>query len=365
MTPFGLEPDVQKFQKDQHSTFISPKSKKEQLEALYKRLLPRFTATQAKFKSIITKELDKQQRGKVRILSAVKPFESLYNKVIERGKKLGNIGDIVRGAMLFDTDADVSDFMKRFTRKNAHLIVKHEKKEKGTDHVFGYFGAHHLDLVIDGLITELQVTTKKLWNYKAAAHVFYHEFRTQIASGGSIPHSVSHASKKIFSLGNKQRIRESVEIQIPTQDEIVKRYNTFKNRGIPRSQMPQVTSKDLPEFIEYLKKKGITIERVSISPSNIKVVQKHINPSGIQDLIGVDLKILSKPFLISGDNYLLDGHHRHMAHIFRGTKRIEAWKIGQNVDAAIDTIKKFPKVEFRSLAHAKKPIKESFSSFFF
>jgi len=186
------------------------------IEQIYNQMLPTFHQIKGKFEKIIKKNLDNKTRGNVKFYTNIKPLESLKDKVENRGKKFEEIGDIVRGALLFDTKDQADEFVSKFYRKNGGMVKDIDQKDKGQDPEYGYYGSHHLDLQIDGLTVELQLMTKKLWTYKSAAHDIYSQNRSK---EGAPSAQDTYTSKKLFSMGNrgkfkpnKKRLGEEVDL---------------------------------------------------------------------------------------------------------------------------------------------------------
>jgi len=148
---------------------------------------------------------------KTKLLTSIKPFDSVVDKTINRKKPISEINDLVRAAILFDTKEEVDQFVKDFRRKNRDIIVGYEEKEKGGDKVYGYYGSHHFDLDVLGLIAELQVMTRKLWNYKTEAHKIYVDTRS---NEKGVPEEDSRLSKKIFRIANESMENEWEEVDI-------------------------------------------------------------------------------------------------------------------------------------------------------
>lgn len=175
---------------------------------IYGKYKPKLEQVLSKFKGAIN-SAGIRKYNNVKFLAGLKPEDSIIDKAIDRKKGLTNLNDLVRGAVLFDTKADADDFVKRFMRNHKSIVSGYEEKAKGLDKTYGYFGSHHIDLNIDGIIVELQIMTKKMWNYKSAAHDIY----TKNRSSGNAPSAFDqHNSKSIFALANRERrIREDVE----------------------------------------------------------------------------------------------------------------------------------------------------------
>ena len=58
-----------------------------------------------------------------------------------------------------------------------------------------------------------------------------------------------------------------------------------KNQGVPRSKMPQIATKDYPEFLDYLKEKGGDISKKSMSAKDLKPIQKEFSDAGVEKAI--------------------------------------------------------------------------------
>ena len=187
---------------------------KAQVETLYNNYKDALATIRKKFETLIRRDLP---RGNdVKFISDTKTIASVIDKAISRKKGFMSINDLVRGAVLFRQQSDMDDFVKRFTRKNASILVEAEHKARGGDATYGYYGSHHFSLNIDGIIVELQVMTQKLWAYKHAAHQIYTSTRSK-AEGPS--KQDKHLSKELFSRGNKPAyVKEDIEVDISERE---------------------------------------------------------------------------------------------------------------------------------------------------
>lgn len=170
------------------------------IESIHTRYLPTFGKIEKKLQNMIKKEIGGFKNTK--LMTNLKNMEGIKSKVIDRGKSIIDINDFVRGAVLFDDNIQASQFVEEFVRKNKSAVVEFEEKEKGADKMYGYFGSFHLGVMIDGLVCELQVMSKKLWDYKNAAHKIYAAARDRPEGASKFDTSLS---KKLFSLGNAPR----------------------------------------------------------------------------------------------------------------------------------------------------------------
>jgi hypothetical protein len=86
--------------------------------------------------------------------------------------------------------------------------------------------------------------------------------------------------------------------------------------GIPRKLMPQFNSpEELQRFAKFVKKAyGIRSNKTRRTARDLKPSQGEINRKRIKGLIadGV-LEKLNIPLVVSGDNFVVDGHHRWAA----------------------------------------------------
>lgn len=88
-----------------------------------------------------------------------------------------------------------------------------------------------------------------------------------------------------------------------------------KSLGIPRRNMPQIKKKHLAKFMKWLKDEGITVTNTTIKIKELKPTQKDFNLKKVMETINFNREKLEKPLLISKDNYIIDGHHKWLAHL--------------------------------------------------
>ena len=98
----------------------------------------------------------------------------------------------------------------------------------------------------------------------------------------------------------------------------------WANAGhIPRAQMPQVPSANIPEFKSWLQSMGIGAKSETVDPHTLKKTQEALNPAAVA-AVAAALKTpdhnpkIDKPVLISRDGYILDGHHTWAGHMAAG-----------------------------------------------
>jgi predicted ABC-type ATPase len=87
------------------------------------------------------------------------------------------------------------------------------------------------------------------------------------------------------------------------------------NRGIPRSEMPQIRSDLVSAFLRELEADGIRVDRGSDRIDSLRATQSEIHPDRVMELVEdpSSAQHLRKPVIVSSEGYLLDGHHRWAA----------------------------------------------------
>lgn len=135
-------------------------------------------------------------------------------------------------------------------------------------------------------------------------------------------------------------IRERIEI--PKQG----------NLGIKRKDMPQVEGKNVPKFLDFLKKNGVKYTEKLVDSKSLKPTQNQFNQQKIQGMIdAIDTK-KQHPIMVSKDGFVIDGHHRWLAHYNLGRK-MPVFQIDLKIDDALDMMHDFP-------LSIKRGVKESF-----
>lgn len=174
--------------------------------ALVDKNTSKLHATKDKFVKFINKHIPKKGwSGRYSFIYQLKSLKSIINKVIDRGKSIFTVGDLVRGALLFNNPKELNDWIGTFKRNASSHITSYEYKKKGEDKTYGYYGTHHFTLHFDGFDSELIVSTKKLWRYKEEAHKIYTKWRS---SEKPVPKEDIAYSKFLFSKGNLVEVTE-------------------------------------------------------------------------------------------------------------------------------------------------------------
>lgn len=136
-----------------------------------------------------------------KILIDIKKEDAFVDKVINRGKNASKITDVLRSAVLVETEDDLDKFIENL-EKYAD-IYEHEYKAKGEDTGYGYHGSHHFLISIDNVLIEIQAMTKRLWTFKEPAHQIYAKWRSVKEFDDRIAKKDKEISKDLFKRGNQ------------------------------------------------------------------------------------------------------------------------------------------------------------------
>ena len=120
--------------------------------------------------------------------------------------------------------------------------------------------------------------------------------------------------------------------------------------GIKRKDMPQVASSDYGDFMDYLKSLGAKFSRAEdIDPSELKPTQGEFSDAGVERQLR---KVIDggpkKDIIISGDNYVIDGHHRWIVAKNTGAK-VNVLKIDIPAKKLLDIVRKFDKTSYKDI----------------
>jgi hypothetical protein len=157
--------------------------------------------------------------------------------------------------------------------------------------------------------------------------------------------------------GSEEETREviSEESEEPSERGII---NLDFGMGLSRMDLPQIKSTDVPEFIEWLDSKDIDSVKTSMQVGELTPIQKEINLSKTDSMAAkhssgeIDLS-KGKPVMVSGDEYLIDGHHRWYAlRELDPDNRLDVIMIDSPILDLISLMKEFPKTSY------KKPVDE-------
>lgn len=160
-----------------------------------------------------------------KILVDVKSLKSMVDKIVNRGKKPGKITDWLRGAILVKTEDDVAKVSKNIF-KAFDRVEEYEEKDRGADKNYGYYGSKHFLVTVDGITSEIQVMTNKLWAYKGKAHKIYDKYRSAKDVDPTELAKAQRMSKRAFDRGNA---RGNARLEIDNVPDTKDAQNDYKN----------------------------------------------------------------------------------------------------------------------------------------
>lgn len=107
---------------------------------------------------------------------------------------------------------------------------------------------------------------------------------------------------------------------------------------IPRPVMPQLDEKDYPEFLQFVKNQGVSIDLKEYRPQQLRAHQRVTWDS----VVNMAPDVFNKPILASIEPFVLDGNHRWTAHV-RKAVPLSGYEIGLEFEDAIKLMFSFPK----------------------
>lgn len=124
------------------------------------------------------------------------------------------------------------------------------------------------------------------------------------------------------------------DIQLPSKEETL---------GLDRRHMPQINAENMTDFFKYLSGKNIKTSNELIKPSELTATQHQFNKDKLSSIANdISQKPSKSRIIISKDNYVMDGHHRWLAHKYLG-KDIGVVRVDTDVDNLFDIMHDYPK----------------------
>lgn len=134
--------------------------------------------------------------------------------------------------------------------------------------------------------------------------------------------------------------------------EMVEQVQTLKNTlNIPRRDMPQIKRDYIPDFIKSLKTKGIDISNRNVVVATLRPTQNEVNLDKVKEKYekfanGKD----PKPFIVSLDNYILDGHHQLFAlKTLDANMKVPCYVVGVKMKDLLKYAHSFPKTTYKTI----------------
>ena len=121
--------------------------------------------------------------------------------------------------------------------------------------------------------------------------------------------------------------------------------------GIPRKKMPQIKTKDYPEYFKYLKDNDVDFQKLDgVKAATLKPTQSEFSKQGVEKQLQKmwDKNDSDKPLIASSDDYIIDGHHRWL--VAKNTRRpLTIFKADVPMKELMALTNKFPKVTYKDI----------------
>ena len=191
------------FWADEKIKDFTGKNDKEKVVALYKKYEPIIEDRLKKYESGLKTALKGVQNAKIMV--DVKKLRAFVNKTVDRGKDPSKMNDWLRGSILVNDEKDIGIVSKNIF-KAFKSVSEFDPKERGDDKQFGYYGSVHFSVDVDGVNTEIQLMTKKLYSAKKVAGGQYDDFRSasDAIKGSKETQKLLRHGKRAFDKGNSQ-----------------------------------------------------------------------------------------------------------------------------------------------------------------
>ena len=120
--------------------------------------------------------------------------------------------------------------------------------------------------------------------------------------------------------------------------------------------MPQIASKDISDFIEYLTSVGLTVRREKAVVGQLKPTQNEINYDKVEKKVAdFESGFTVKPFIVSSDGHILDGHHQWRAlSKIDPCREVEIYRVDCTMDPLVNFAKGYPKVFYKDIVEGKE-----------
>lgn len=122
--------------------------------------------------------------------------------------------------------------------------------------------------------------------------------------------------------------------------------------NIPRIKMPQIKRKDIEKFLKFLKKMGVESIEQTIPVYQLHPTQNEINTEKVKEKVDYfqSDKAEVKPFIVSSDNHILDGHHQWAAlKKINPNFKVPIYKLDIPMKKLLKVTHKYPKVGYKTI----------------
>ena len=145
------------------------------------------------------------------------------------------------------------------------------------------------------------------------------------------------------------KVKAGLNIVEQLQEQISRPKNSL---GISRKDMPQIRRQYIKNFVDFLRADQIKVVEKKIEVSKLKPTQNEINLDKVKlkyDEFSDSLDSI-KPFIVSSDYHILDGHHQLFAlkNIDKNMK-VSCYFVDYPMLGIIEYAKSFPKTSYKSI----------------
>ena len=199
--PWGKMPKSARLKDTQKTVDLkSDDDKREYIGQVYDEHLPKMKKLEGKLKKKLKSAAAKI--GDSKVITDIKARKDLVSKVVDRNKKLEGITDFLRSTITVpskeDMDKVTDGLFKQFPK-----VYEYVPKERG-EGGYGYYGARHVLVDLDGYAVEVQLKPRKLGVYQKAAHKLYKATRGKEGQMSKRElEKVQSKSRRIFDKGNR------------------------------------------------------------------------------------------------------------------------------------------------------------------
>ena len=193
-------------------------------------------------------------------------------------------------------------------------------------------------------------------HYDRAANYLYKVLkRKQEENGGNWRHAFGYYAQQIGRSFKGIDTRNLMKIFAKRYGEefpkLVKEFKIVKpdpedTMGIKRTEMPQVATKDYPEFMDYLKDNGAEFKKETVPAKSLKAVQGEFSDQGVEKALRK--RKLKKASIVSSDNYIIDGHHRWVAALNTG-QDVDIIRVNMPATELLKLVKDFSKTTYKDI----------------
>ena len=193
-------------------------------------------------------------------------------------------------------------------------------------------------------------------HYDKAANYLYKVLkRKQEENGGNWRHAFGYYAQQIGRSFKGIDTRNLMKIFAQRYGEefpkLVKEFKIVKpdpedTLGIKRNEMPQVATKDYPEFMDYLKDSGAKFKKETVPAKTLKAIQGEFSDQGVEKALRK--RKLKKASIVSSDNYIIDGHHRWVAALNTG-QDVDIIRVNMPAKKLLQLVKDFSKTTYKDI----------------